>query len=246
MSIKVMVFVSRKKRDRALLRMLEKEKIEASFTRWIGPFHTALARHEYDAVLVSRSALLSRFTDPVVHLAAAKSRHTLIVYGVSKDSKKISVKAIRYPGSDYDDGILENSVDARKRKTDTLCALITRFLAEYHGETGYDVREACPPYSNSGESSETNEESPGIRAKLSEMHKKIADLLQKAESRGCANDEIQDYLWQDRARNRKKDVQSYISTLKKKMHILYPHAKSAGIEYRNGRYYLKTTERDEK
>lgn len=221
MKAKALLFMTQKCRDINLARFLKGKDVHLHITHSIGPLHTALARYEYDAIIICQRTFQDRGIDPEKHLARACSLHTLIIYKANIDNQKPYIEIIQNKNSKMND------------KITFIATLVESWMHErYEIMSDNEVKENSPCY-------ESNHLALPENTSLSLMQKQIFTLLSNSGQLGCTNQEIQLALWQDQLRNRKKDVQSYVCTLRKKLKRVKSRDHLLSVSFKSGRYYLE-------
>ncbi len=194
----------------------------------LSSLHIALASARIDAVVVSREELASRRITPMRHLWAFASRLTIIEYDDSERTR-VSVIAHRIPKratTPCDTG----GEDERIERVRTAIESCLRPPLDPQPEEAPRTREDRETATNAG----------CLKAAAAKLHRKLFAVLAaiaESGSEGIGNEAIQTRIWGPNERNRAKDVQIYVSKIRK--YLSSEPGIQASVSLEKKRYYLR-------
>lgn len=233
MKISVLLYLCGRDDDARLEKALVSAGIRVCRTGNLSNLHTILASRSFDAVFVSRKTLAFHCMNAVRHLWQMRSPHVIIDWETEADDSIIWALH-RIPASVT--GVAEPP------ERDKKLAAIAKILSgtNLRNET---AKPASEPESAIGTQQPTPppaEQVPVPPEVAGSLHAKLALILETIAKTGTAGIDIATLarrIWGVEERDRKKDLQIYVSKLRK---ALARHcAGRFSIPFENRRYYLR-------
>jgi hypothetical protein len=240
MKISVLLYLSGREDDSRLERALVFAGIRVCRIGNLSKLHTILASRCFDAILVSRKTLAYHCMNAARHLWQTRSTHSIIDWeadstgAISRTMHSIpaSVTGIAEP-PDREEKLaaISEILDSVNLRHETIPSATT---------SGQDPATETTP------SEPTKTEPVSVPPEVAgSLHAKLGLIIETIAATGSAGIDIQTLarrVWGAEERDRKKDIQIYVSKLRKALTKHTPDRYS--ITFENRRYYLRDSSRD--
>ena len=233
MKITILQFSGENEMDDIIHQGLKSANIRVKRVKNLTELHINAGSGLFDAVLVSETSLADYHMDPSRHQQRNGAMVAILAWGHESNNR---LKVTNYPAQ-ASCGNLEGQKD-REDKLDFVRMVIERLPASPES-----LREGFAPYTASGgtRANDGAYEIPAFPIAMEmRLHRKVRQiiaLLSMAGNSGISVAQINDALWCNTDRNRKKDVQIYISRIRSLLTEAFPDRYRITLE--KNRYVLR-------
>ena len=233
MKITILQFSGESEMDDIIHQGLKSANIGVKRVRDLSELHINAASGLFDAVLVSETTLADYHLDPLRHQQHNDSMVAIMTWGRASNNRlKVTIYPALAPcGTLEEQAYLEEKLNFVRNRIERLYP------------ASESARDNLVPYASPDETGENDGAyeipafPPALEARLHRKVRQIIALLGTAGKSGISVAQINDAVWRNTDRNRKRDIQIYISRIRSLLEEAFPDRYR--ITFEKKRYFLR-------
>jgi hypothetical protein len=252
MRTSILQYCSNPAEDCIIYEALKSANVQVCRIQNLSKLHTTLESRSFDAILVSNDIIELYKIPPARHLWEHRSRHTIMVWEINEDgliickSYSIPVEISGYPQIEGHNGriaqiqsiLTKINILTEKKKTEQQTALNPESISQFDDAHNHAKSLILQNIPNKPRYLPVFPAGTDIH-----LHKKMETILKilvDAGFLGITIPEICEKVWGKKTKDRKKDIQIYISKLRTILAAAFPNRYS--ISLNQGKYRFQDAE----